>query len=64
VKSCNFRALFWAMKMQAVVQIRFPRPLWRETVSAYNQVLGELDSTRTARTARVLKLNDARRIYP
>ncbi len=64
VASVNFRSLWWAMRMQAVVQIRFPRPLWRETVSAYEQVLSESPTTRLARAHRVLYHNEARRYYP
>lgn len=64
VESCNFRSLWWLVRMEAALRIRYPRAVESETDDRCSQLVLEAPSTRWARAYRVLELNDARRYYP
>lgn len=64
VTSCNFRALWWLVRMEAAFLIRCPWARGAGIAEVKRQIVLEAPSTRWARAYRTLDLNDARRYYP
>ena len=64
VESVNFRSLWWLVRMEAALRIRFPKNMGLDLLSGRRRLYAELPLTRWARAARVLKFNEARRYYP
>ncbi len=63
-RSCNFRSLWWLVRMEAMVRITWPYMAEMPDPLARRLLLSRPPSTRLGRAYRVLELNDSRRYYP